>query len=85
MAIAGVVASLVIAVPAFAQTIATAPKAWGGEGSAMHASTMKPGVAGTVSAVSGTTLTVKSEAMREVKLEVAVLHLRDSGDSDHVP
>jgi hypothetical protein len=60
MAMAGVVASLAIAVPVFAATN-VAQKGWsGGSGGARGGAS---GVVGTVSAVNGTTLTVTSKAM----------------------
>lgn len=61
MAVAGIVASLAIAVPVFAQGPSTMMK--GGNEGGMRAD-MVPGVSGTVSAVNGTTLTVTSRSMR---------------------
>jgi hypothetical protein len=67
MAMAGVVASLAIAVPVFAATSARATatqKGWGGA-SGMRGGT--PGVVGTVSAVNGSTFTVTSKGMMHAR------------------
>lgn len=63
IAAGGFAASLIVALPAFAQTIG-APGGWGGHGGGMmHGGMgMQPGVFGTVSAINGTTLTVTSKA-----------------------
>jgi hypothetical protein len=69
MAVAGIVASLAIAVPAFAETSAsegatvTQKAAWVGVGGMHGGENEKPGITGTVSAISGSTLTVTSKGM----------------------
>jgi hypothetical protein len=55
----GIALGLIAVIPAFAATTpTTGPGGWGGRGGAMMGARVAPGVVGTVSAVSGNTLTV---------------------------